>query len=54
VSGYRAIAAMLEALAGWLDDAAAGGLPSKWLVGQAIAAIREIAATARAEDEEDR
>jgi hypothetical protein len=47
----RAIAAMLEALAGWLEEGQAGGLPAKWLVGQAVTAIREVAATARADAE---
>ena len=51
MSGYRALAAALEALAGWLDDGAGAGLPTKWLVAQAVIAIREIAATARAEAE---
>jgi hypothetical protein len=45
VSGYRAIAAALEALAGWLDDGTGAGLPTKWLVAQAVIAIREIAGT---------
>ena len=51
MTGYRAIAAMLDALARWLEDGAAGGLPPKFLVGQAVIAIREVAATARAEAE---
>jgi hypothetical protein len=49
VSSYRAIAAAFEALAGWLDDGTGAGRPTKWLVAQAVIAIREIAATARAE-----
>jgi hypothetical protein len=51
VSPLRVLAAALEALAGWLDDGAAGGLPTKFLVAQAVIALREIAATARAEAE---
>ncbi len=47
----RPIAARLEALARWLEDGLAGGLPPKWIVAQAVIAIREIAATARAEAE---
>ena len=45
------LAARLEALAGWLDDGRAGGQPPVYLVDQAVIAVRQIAATARAEAE---
>jgi hypothetical protein len=51
VNPLRAIAVMLDALAGWLEDGQAGGLPPKFLVVQAVIAIREIAGTAWAEAE---
>jgi hypothetical protein len=54
VSGYRIVAAMLEGLAGWIDDELAGGVPPKWVARQAAAAARYIAGLARsAGDEED-
>jgi hypothetical protein len=49
VTGYQRIAIMLEALAGWLDEELAGGVPPKYLVQQASAAARHVAGIARTE-----
>ena len=45
----RLLAARLEAVAGYLEDGLAAGKPPKYLARQAAMAVREIAATARAE-----
>ena len=47
----QALAARLEAVAGFVEDGLAAGAPPKYLARQAAAAAREIAATARAEAE---
>jgi hypothetical protein len=54
MTGYRAIAAALEALARWIDDQLAGGGPAKWVAQQASTAAREIARQAREDDKEAR
>ena len=43
------LAARLEGLAGYVEDGLASGKPTKHLAQQAAVALREIAATARAE-----
>ena len=47
ISGY-VIAVMLEALARWIDDELAGGVPAKWVAIQAAAGCRYIAVEAKA------
>jgi F0F1-type ATP synthase assembly protein I len=49
VNSYLAIAAMLEALAGWLDDELAGGKPPKYLVHVAVGGALYVAEVARLE-----
>jgi hypothetical protein len=51
VSPLLALAARLEAVARWLDDGRGAGEPAAYLVDQGVIAIRQIAATARAEAE---
>lgn len=48
-AGYDAIARLLDAAAGWAEDAIAGGDPPKWVIRQLITADRLIAAAARGE-----
>jgi hypothetical protein len=47
VNECRYLVLALRVLADWLDGELAAGLPPKWLVGQAVAGIREIASEAR-------
>ena len=49
MTALQLLAARLEALAGYIEDGLAGGRPPKYLARQAAIAVREIAATARAE-----
>jgi hypothetical protein len=47
VTGAQATAAMLEAIAAWIDDQLASGGPPKWIAGQAAQAIRYVASMLR-------
>lgn len=49
ISGYH-FAAMLDALAGWIDDQLAGGVPAKWVAYQSAAGIRYVSAEAKADE----
>jgi hypothetical protein len=50
VSGYRILAALLDAAADWADDALAAGAPPKWLTRQMIAITHHAALLARRAD----
>jgi hypothetical protein len=47
MAAFNTIAAALDQHAAWLEDQLAGGVPAKWLVYEAVAADRYIAAVAR-------
>lgn len=50
LSGYLALAAMLEALAAWSDDQVASGKSTKWVCYQMTATARYVARLARQAD----
>lgn len=51
VPTFRLHAAMLEALAAWIDDEISAGTPAKWVAQEAANAARNIAGTARLADD---
>jgi hypothetical protein len=50
MTGYLVVAALLNALAGWADDALAGGAPPKHVAQELIIMMRYVAGLARLAD----